>query len=117
MHAYPLSAKEDMENGGSEIEIYLAERPPTNGFRFAIEGAEDLDFFYQPELSAEEITEAAVRPENVIGSYVVYHKAKANHHVGDTNCAPGKAYHIYRPEAVDPDRARRGQSPRMPTGR
>jgi hypothetical protein len=99
MHAYPLPAKEDMEDGGSEIEIYLAERPPTNGFRFAIEGAEDLDFFYQREFSAEEIAEGAVWPENVIGSYVVYHKTKANHRVGDTNYATGKAYHIYRSKA------------------
>jgi hypothetical protein len=83
-----------MEDGGFEIEIYPAERPSTNAFRFAIEGAEDLDFFYQLELSAEESAEGAVRPENVIGSYAVYYKTKANHRVGDTNYATGKAYHI-----------------------
>jgi hypothetical protein len=67
MHAHPLPAKEGVEDGGSEF--YLAERPPTKRFRFAIEGAEHTDFFHQPEFSAEEIAEAAVRPENVIGSY------------------------------------------------
>jgi hypothetical protein len=99
MHAYPLPAKEGMEDGGFEIEICLAERPPTNVFRFAIEGAEDLDFFYQPELSAEEILEGAIRTENVIGSYAANHKTKANHRVGDTNYATGKAHYIYRSKA------------------
>jgi hypothetical protein len=79
MHEYPLPAKEGMKDGGFEIEVYLAERPPTNVFRLAIEGAEDLDFFYQPEFSAEKIAEGAVLPEDVIGSYAVYHKTKANH--------------------------------------
>jgi hypothetical protein len=84
MHAYPLPAKEGMEDGGFEIEICLAERPPTNAFRFAIEGTEDLDFFYQPELTAEESAEGAVRTENVIGSYAANCKTKANHRVADT---------------------------------
>ena len=37
----------------------------------------------------------------MIGSYAVYHKTKANHRVGSTNYATGKAYHIYRPKALD----------------
>ncbi len=79
-----------MEDGGFEIEICFAERPPTNAFRFAIEGAEDLDFFYQPELAAEETAESAVRTENVIGSYAANHKTKANHRVGGANYAIGE---------------------------
>jgi hypothetical protein len=73
-----------------EIEIVLDEKPATNAFR--IEGAEDLDFFYQPELTPEENAEGAFRPENVVGSYAVYHKTKANHRVGDINYATEKAY-------------------------
>jgi hypothetical protein len=37
----------------------------------------------------------------VVGSYAVYHKTKANHRIGDTNYATGKAFHIYRPKAID----------------
>lgn len=101
VHAYPLEAKAGFEDGGFEIEIILNEKPNTNVFDFNIEGAENLDFFYQPALTAEEIAEGASRPENVIGSYAVYHKTKANHKVGETNYATGKAYHIYRPKAID----------------
>ena len=105
LHAYPLPAGDGMEDGGFEIEIILDEIPATNVFEFTIEGAEDLDFFYQPALTDEESAEGAVRPENVIGSYAVYHKTKANHRVGDTNYATGKAYHIYRPKAFAADGA------------
>ena len=101
LHAYPLEAGEGMEDGGLELEIVLNEKPDTNVFDFTIDGAENLDFFYQPVLTQEEITEGASRPDNVIGSYAVYHKTKANHRVGSTNYATGKAYHIYRPRAID----------------
>lgn len=101
LHAYPLEAGEGMEDGGFEIEVVLNEKPATNVFNFEISGAEDLDFFYQPALTQEEIAEGASRPENVVGSYAVYHKTKANHRIGSTNYATGKAYHIYRPKAFD----------------
>jgi hypothetical protein len=44
---------------------------------------------------------AIERPENIVGSYAVYHKTKANHKVGDVNYATGKAYHILRPVITD----------------
>ena len=99
VHAYPLPAGEGMEVRGFEIEIVLDEASDNNVFEFDVEGAGELDFFYQPELTAEEIAEGAVRPENIVGSYAVYHKSKANHREADTNYATGKAYHIYRPKA------------------
>lgn len=87
---YPLPAGEGMEDGGFEIEIVLDEAPARNVFEFDIEGADELDFFYQPPLTDEEVADGAVRPENVVGSYAVYHKSKANYRVGDTNYATGK---------------------------
>ena len=95
VHAYPI----DDEN--FEIEVVLKEKPDTNVFEFQLDNWQDLDFFYQPELTQAEIDEGASRPENVIGSYAVYHKTKANHRVGSTNYATGKAFHIYRPKAID----------------
>ena len=94
LHAYPLLAGEGMEDGEFEIEIYLPEVPAANVFEFQIEDAEDLDFFYQPDFTPEELAEGAFRPENVVGSYAVNHKTKAKHRVGDTNYATGKAFHI-----------------------
>ena len=101
LRAYPLEAGEGMEDGGLELEIILNEKPATNKFDFEISGAENLNFFYQPALTSEEITEGASRPENVVGSYAVYHKTKVNHRIGSTNYATGKVYHIYRPKAID----------------
>ena len=95
LHAYPI------DDSTYEIEVLLKEKPDTNVFNFEIDGAQDLDFFYQGELTQDEIAEGVNRPENVIGSYAVYHKTKANHRVGSTNYATGKAYHIYRPKAID----------------
>jgi hypothetical protein len=86
-----------------DIDFTLDSKPESNVFEYRIEGADQLDFFYQPPLTQEEIDEGASRPNNVIGSYAVYHREKANHRIGDTNYATGKAFHIYRPKAIDAD--------------
>jgi hypothetical protein len=105
VHAYPLDAQKGMEDGGFEIEVILNEKPDTNAFDFVIEGAENFDFAYQSDedLEAEEqiANGVASRPENVRGSYAVYHKEKKNFREGGINYATGKAYHIYRPKAID----------------
>jgi hypothetical protein len=84
-----------------DIDFTLDAKPDTNVFEYRIEGADQLDFFYQPPLTPEEIEGGAYRPDNVVGSYAVYHKTKANHRVGGTNYGTGKAFHIYRPKAID----------------
>ena len=101
VHAYPIEAKAGMEDGGFEIEIILNEKPLTNIFEFQLEGHQDLDFFYQASLTQEHINSGMSRPENVVGSYAVYHKFLKNHQLGRTNYATGKAYHIFRPEVFD----------------
>lgn len=113
VHAYPIQAKAGLQDGGFEIEVVLNEKPNTNKFDFKIDGAEDLDFLYQPPLNEEypdrgcSATECKFanhttsRPENVVGSYAVYHKNKRDHILGQTNYGTGKAYHIYRPKAID----------------
>ena len=83
------------EDGGFEFEWILPARPESNVLRATIE-TKNLDFFYQPALTQEEIDRGASRPENVIGSYAVYHKKHKNNHF-----KTGKAFHIYRPEAID----------------
>lgn len=88
------------EDGGFEFEVELSAPPASNVLEFSIQ-AKGFDFFYQPELTDEEKTEGGQRPENVIGSYAVYHKTKANNYVGGKEYRVGKAFHIYRPNAVD----------------
>lgn len=101
MEAVPIDATTTMEDGGMEINIKLPAEPTSNVFNFAISGAEELDFFYQPALTQKEIDAGDQRPENVIGSYAVYYKDHVNHIEGQTNYGTGKAYHIFRPLVTD----------------
>lgn len=88
------------EDGGYEFEWVLKEKPKSNVLEATIQ-TKGLDFFYQPELTQAEKDEGAERPENVIGSYAVYHSTKSNYKIGDKNYKAGKAFHIYRPKIID----------------
>ena len=85
---------------GYEVEVILLEKPKTNIVEMEIE-TDGLDFFYQPELTQQEIDDGCFRPENVIGSYAVYHSTKSNHILGQKNYQSGKAFHIFRPLIID----------------
>ena len=41
------------------------------------------------------------RPEHIVGSYSVFHATKKNHILGQKNYGCGKAFHLYRPKAID----------------
>ncbi len=101
MEEVPLDPADGMEDGGTEINLILQSEPKSNIFTFQLENFENLDFFYQPALTQEEIDGGATRPDNVVGSYAVYYKDHKNHTEGQTNYATGKAYHIYRPLVTD----------------
>ena len=91
------------ENGGYELESILLEKPASNILTFHIE-TQGLKFYYQPELTQEEIDRGAFRPENVVGSYAVYHASRTNVHSNKEDALKykaGKAFHIYRPKAID----------------
>lgn len=88
------------EDGGLEIELHLKSKPITNRFDFSIR-TKGLDFFYQPALTKEEIAEGASQPDNVVGSYAVYHKTGRNNRVGGMEYKTGKFCHIYRPHVTD----------------
>ena len=66
------------EDGGFEFEWVLPEKPKSNVLTTTIQ-SKGLDFFYQHELTQEEIGEGSERPENVVGSYAVNHKTKTGH--------------------------------------
>jgi hypothetical protein len=88
----------DFGDGGFKVDILLNEKPDTNIFCYQIEGAENYDFFYQPPLTEQEIVEGAERPEDIAGSYAVYHKTLKDHQLGKENYATGKVMHIPRPQ-------------------
>ena len=90
------------EDGGFEFEWVLKNKPTSNILQATIQH-KGLDFFYQPALTAEEIEQGASRDENVVGSYAVYHSTKRDNIVGGMEYKSGKAFHIYRPHAIDAD--------------
>jgi len=66
---------------------------------------EGVNFYYQGELTPEDIAAGAYRPDDVVGSYAVY-ADKSGHYVdsrGNTlvNYGTGKLAHIYRPKILD----------------
>jgi len=95
IEAHFYDKPEIAENGGFEFEVILKEKPISNIVEFSIE-TKGLDFYYQSELTQQEIDDGAIRPENIIGSYAVYHNSKSNNEY-----KTGKAFHIYRPKIVD----------------
>lgn len=82
-----------------EFDITLRKKPVSNVFEYNID-TQNLDFFYQPELTEEEKKEGHIRAENIIGSYAVYYKEKTGLKK-ENNYKTGKAFHIYRPKIID----------------
>ena len=110
VHLYPLEPREFEENGHQvkqgeafEFEVILKKKPATNKIVLDIE-TKGLKFFYQRELTQEKKDRGAFRPENVVGSYAVYHETQdkffKTKEEGDKYKA-GKAFHIYRPKITD----------------
>lgn len=105
-HFYPKEISKGLDEGGFEFEVILKEKPVSNIVELSIQ-TKELDFFYQPFLTEEELlaNPGDSRPENVEGSYAVYHKSKQGDYskMGGKNYQTGKAFHIYRPKIVDAD--------------
>jgi hypothetical protein len=89
-----------------EFEIILDEKPAAGFVLLSIEH-KGLRFLYQPELTKEEIDNGNIRPDNVVGSYAVYHESMKGNYVGGKNYRAGKVCHIYRPYVIDANRKQR----------
>lgn len=83
------------EYGGFEFDIIFNSKPVSNIVRFTLQH-KGLDCFYQPELTDKEKENGFKRPDNVIGSYAFYHSTQKHN-----KYKTGKAFHIYRPWAID----------------
>lgn len=91
------------ETGGYEMDITLLVKPASPIIPVTLNVPKNLDFFYQPPLTADEIKEGCVRPDKVVGSYALYHKTMAGDYsaFGLDNYKAGKFGHIYRPWLID----------------
>ncbi len=95
VHFYEIPQKTEPLEGGFEFEVILKEKPTSNKLEFSIE-TKGLRFYYQPELTEEE-KKTCYRPENVVGSYAVYHSTKKNDYskISGKNYRTGKAFHTF----------------------
>lgn len=101
-HFYDRGDSPDHPEGAFELEVLLKERPASNVVGFTLQ-TKGLDFFYQPILTQAEIDDGCSRPENVVGSYAVYHSTQKGDYskLGGNNYRAGKVCHIYRPQVSD----------------
>lgn len=102
LRSYGLT-RGDWEHGGIEFEILLLARPAAGRMRLAFEHA-GLDLFWQGPLSQVEIDRGNVRPDNVLNSIVAMHSTRGPFHFergAADKYKTGKAFHLFRPEAVD----------------
>lgn len=97
---YSIDPCEEYPEGAYEFEVILKERPASNVVQFTVQD-KGIEYFYQPELTAEEIAEGGFRPENVAGSYAVYASESKTNIEGGTKYKCGKLGHIYRPRIED----------------
>jgi len=86
--------------GGFEFEVVLPAKPPQNYLEFTLVD-NDVDYFYQPPLTQEEIDQGSQRPENVVGSYAIYAKTPKTNWTGGKEYKCGKIGHIFRPKIID----------------
>lgn len=92
----------DIEDGGFEFEVHLPAKPPQNYLQFEVDST-NLNWYFQPPLTPDEIAAGYEQPANVAGSYAVYHATKGGLNRADdpVDYKAGKAFHFYRPHAVD----------------
>ena len=83
------------KSGRFKWDIEFTTRPVVYSWTWELKHSPELEFYYQPELTAEEIKRGCTRPDEVVGSYAVYCN-KANN-----KYKTGKLCHIYRPFCYD----------------
>ena len=76
------------EQTGRLKERIIVERGAKPQYVFTLESSKQLEFSYQDALTEDEIKEGVKRPEEIVGSYAVFHNRR-------------KVAHIYRPWVKD----------------
>lgn len=97
---YDLPDSEEHKEGGYEFDITLKTKPKTNVIQFTLE-SKGVSFYYQSPITQEEIDEGSVRPDNIVGSYVIYCTESKTNWSGGKLYKTGKVGHIFRPKIID----------------
>ncbi len=95
------------EQGGYDFAVLCHRRPAKDRVLIELD-LTNLKAHYQPALTAAEIADGAHRPENVAGSFAVYHATRQPWHRSPADALKyraGKAFHIYRPKWIAADGA------------
>ncbi len=105
---YEREASDRWKRGGFEFDIVLTSKPREAKLSIPFEMS-GLKANYQPPLTPFEIARGNKRPGDVVGSYAFYHATRTSLHTGDDGpkYQTGKAFHLYRPLAVDARGAKR----------
>ncbi len=100
---YKFYSYTDGEKGGYKMVWFLKEKPiDTSNFKLEFDiQSKGLDFFYQPELTQQEIDDGAFRPDNIIGSYAIYMKNPGTNWVDGKLYRAGKFGQMYKPHLID----------------
>ena len=87
-----------LNDGVMEIDILLKAKPIQGlTLRYDVQKSDNVDFHYQDAPTQQEIDDfGASTPENVIGSYAIYHKTESNF-----KYRTGKVGHLYSWIAID----------------
>lgn len=105
---YELPQDGRADRGLFEFDVVFAARPAMASLDIPYESS-GLDFYYQPALTVDELAQGNVRPAHVVGSYAAYHASEGVLHASPDKAEKyraGKAFHLYRPEAIDATGAR-----------
>jgi hypothetical protein len=97
---YNLPLQEELEEGGYEFNITLKEKPVSNVISLSL-NTKNVNFYYQDELTQDEIDRGFERPDNIVGSYAVYHANPPLNRVGGKLYKTGKMGHIPKPKIID----------------
>lgn len=82
-------------DGSFDFVTVLKSKPASNSIHYSLL-YKSLVFYKQDKLTKADIKGGAVRPDNIVNSYAVYHETKY-----DDAYKTGKAFHIYRQKATD----------------
>lgn len=82
-------------NDGMQFEIQFNSKPSTNTVQFTLQD-KAVVYYYQDVLEDWQQKAGWHRPDDVVGSYAVYHLSKK-----DGKYQTGKLYHIYAPYITD----------------
>lgn len=97
-----------LQDGSLRWDVEFAAHPGVYDWEWKIKCSRNVEFHYQPELTAQEISDGCLRPEEIVGSYAIYLQSGLRGYCKrsngtSVNYRTGKLGHITRPLFIDGD--------------